>query len=298
MKEIHTTLSPLGRAGEGLQSFYYYLKDKGLAPRTVEANVKDIQQFYMWAEQNNYINIIHINYNELLHYIKYLKERSLTVQTINIKVNSLRKYYEHLKEEGIIEKNPAQHLHIKGEIQRVTENPLNYTQLETLYLQYAEYSKDKSYHIRNMVLLGLMIWQGVHSGELGKIEVTHVHLNEGKVYIPGTKRSNGRALKLEAKQIITLHTYLNTLPANQEKLFAIGINNTMAYLLNELKGINPAIKNAQHIRASVILHWIKMYDKRKVQFMAGHRYISSTQYYEVQEMDSLTDMLTKHHPFS
>ena len=32
--------------------------------------------------------------------------------------------------------------------------------------------------------------------------------------------------------------------------------------------------------------------------MAGHRYISSMQYYEVQELDSLTDMLTKHHPFA
>lgn len=280
------------------QSFYYYLKDKGLAPRTIQGNIKDLEYFNEWAMQANYTDITHINYNELLKYVQQLKDRSLTVQTINIRIGSISKYYEHLKEEGTIEKNPAKHLRIKGEVQRVTENPLNYTELETLYEQYAVYSKDKSYHTRNMVLLGLMIWQGVHSGELRKMELSHIHLNDGKIYIPGTKRSNGRALKLEAKQIITLHNYINTLPANQEKLFTITMNNAIADLMKELKGINPMLKNAQHIRASVILHWIKMYDLRKVQVMAGHRYISTTQSYEVQELESLTDMLTKHHPFA
>jgi len=81
-------------------------------------------------------------------------------------------------------------------------------------------------------------------------------------------------------------------------LFEGSLRNWMTRLTEELKGINATIKNAQHIRASVILHWIKMYGKRQVQYMAGHRWIGSTQNYEVQEMDSLTDLLTKHHPFS
>jgi site-specific recombinase XerD len=34
-----------------------------------------------------------------------------------------------------------------------------------------------------------------------------------------------------------------------------------------------------------------------VQYMAGHKYIGSTEMYEVQEMESLTDALSKHHPF-
>ncbi|HEY4799631.1 MAG TPA: tyrosine-type recombinase/integrase, partial [Bacteroidia bacterium] len=172
------------------------------------------------------------------------------------------------------------------------------TQLETLYNQYTEYSREKDHHIRSLALLGLMIWQGVHSGELVKMEVRHVKLNSGLVYISGTRRSKSRELKLEAKQIIVLHSYLNTLPPLREKLFEGSVRNWITRLMDELKGINPAIKNAQHIRASVILHWIKMYGKRQVQYMAGHRWISSTQNYEVQELDSLTDLLAKHHPFS
>ncbi len=280
-------------------SFEYYLKDSGLALRTIEENVKDIERFEQWAIQENYTDIAHLNYNELLKYVQYLKSKELTISTVNIRVCSVRKYYDHLKEEGIIEINPARHLHIKGQIQRITENPLTYTQLETLYNQYAEYSKEKRNRLRSLSILGLIIWQGLHSGELKKIEVKHIKLDNGTAYIPGTRRSNSRELKLEAKQIIVLHDYLNTLPISQTHLLeSRRAENIINWLLGELKGLNPVIRNVQHIRASVFLHWLKMYDKRQVQYMAGHRYISSMQYYEVQELDSLTDMLTKHHPFA
>ncbi|NTW32535.1 MAG: site-specific integrase [Bacteroidetes bacterium] len=281
------------------KSFEYYLKDSGLAVRTVEENIRDIEHFEQWAIQENYTDIAHFNYNELLKYVQYLKNKGLSISTVNIRVCSARKYYDHLKEEGIIEINPARHLHIKGQMQRVTENPLTYTQLEILYNQYAEYSKEKKYHIRNLSILGLIIWQGLHSGELKKMEVQHINLNNGTAYISGTRRSNSRELKLEAKQIIVLHDYLDTLPINQTYLIENRrAENIINWLLGELKGLNPVIRNVQHIRASVFLYWLKMYDKRQVQYMAGHRYISSIQYYEIQELEGLTDMLTKHHPFS
>ena len=291
------------------QAFYYYLKDNKLSESTIAENVKDLIRFQSWAKENELTDIERITYNELLKYVQHLKKQSLSIHTVNIRVNSIRKYYDHLKEEGVIEKNPARHLHIKGKIKTVTENPLTYTQLETLYNQYTEYSSGKTNQTRNLVLLGLMIWQGLHSGEIAKLKVEHIKLNEGIIYIPSTRRSNNREIKLDARQIILLHKYLeqrlqhcNTI-AQTPSLWEgrgglLNVHNLVYSLVNELKGINTTIKNAQHIRASVILHWIKMYGKRQVQYMAGHRWISSTQMYEVQELDSLTDLLAKHHPFS
>ena len=83
----------------------------------------------------------------------------------------------------------------------------------------------------------------------------------------------------------------------QERLFAGNLHNTVSLLTEELKGINAQIKNAQHIRASVILHWLRQHNKRQVQYMAGHKYIDSTEKYVVQELETLTNQLTKHHPF-
>ena len=75
------------------------------------------------------------------------------------------------------------------------------------------------------------------------------------------------------------------------------LHNLVSLLTEELKGINPQIKNALHIRASVILHWLRLHNKRQVQYMAGHKYINSTEMYKVQELGTLTDALSKHHPF-
>ena len=288
------------------QAFYYYLKDSGLAHRTIEENVRDVERFEQWAIQENYTDIARLNYNELLNYVQYLKSKELSISTINIRICSVRKYYDHLKEEGEIETNPAKRLFIKGAINRVVKDILNYTELEDLYNQYLQYLEKKiplmgrheKGNERSKVILGLMIWQGVHSGELKKMETKHVRLNEGIVYIPGTTRSNGRELKLSVAQIIPLHAYINSLPQTQTKLFECCAHNIVTRITEELKGINPIIKNAQHIRASVIFHWLKMYDKRQVQYMIGHKWISSTERYEQQNLDSLTDMLTKHHPFS
>ena len=300
------------------QSFYYYLRENKLAERTIEENIKDIKRFYAWAceafslspsgRDGEGSGIERINYNELLLYVQHLKKQELSIHTINIRVNSLRKYYDHLKEEGEIEKNPARHLHIKGQIKTVTENPLTYTQLETLYNQYIEYSSGKTNQTRNLGLLGLMIWQGLHSGEIAKLKEQHIKLNEGIIYIPSTRRSNNREIKLDARQIILLHKYLeqrNTIAQlrpstsllRREDGREVNVHNLVFALVSELKGINPQIKNAQHIRASVILHWLKMYDKRTVQYRIGHKWISSVEQYEVQELTGLTDQLAKHHPF-
>lgn len=288
------------------QEFYYYLKDEGLKESTISEHVKNLERFIQWAKENELIGIEHINYNELLGYIQYLKKQSLSTHTLNIRINSLRKYYEHLKQEGEIEINPTKRLFIKGATRKIIHNPLTYTELETLYTQYSQYieqkpvreEKHKQTNLRNKIVLGLMIWQGVHSGELEKMEVSNINLKNGSVYIPSTARSQNRELKLETAQIIPLHEYLNSLSATQTKLFTAGMHNVIQRLTGELKGINQSIYNAQHIRASVLLHWLKMYDKRTVQYMAGHKWISSTEHYEVQELTGLTDLLTKHHPFS
>jgi len=236
--------------------------------------------------------------------VHFLKNKVLSVTTQNIRINSLRKYYEYLKQDGVIEINPTRRLYIKGAVKKVVVNPLSYGELEQLYQDYAQAKehyreeKHRKAHERNIVILGLMVWQGLHSGELGKLETAHVNFNEGMIYIPGTKRSNGRELKLESRQIILLHRYLTERNFGSEKLFECNAFNTIQFLVQELKAINPVIRNAQHIRASVILHWLKMYSKREVQYKAGHKWISSTEHYEVQELTGLTDLLSKHHPFS
>ena len=79
-----------------------------------------------------------------------------------------------------------------------------------------------------------MIFQGIHTEELSKIEKSQVNLIKGSIYIPGFGRSNGRIIKLNVSQILPLQNYLNKPEKNQEKLFECKMRTVVAWLIKTL----------------------------------------------------------------
>jgi site-specific recombinase XerD len=285
-----------------LDEFAAYLLGQRLTPRTINEHLLNIQRFMDWVIWESYPDISTVRYNDLLGYIQQQKATGIAVATINLRLASISHYFEYLKQEGAVGKNPAKTIRVKGSIKTVIENPLSVDALQALYNQYMTLPVQATMiHQRNTVILGLLIYQGIHSGELQKMEVSHINTAEGTVYIPSTGKSNSRQLTLSPVQILPLHTYLQEvrplLKPVADELIPGSVRNLVLRLVEQLQGINPLIKNALHIRSSVMLNWLKQHNKRQVQYMAGHKYISSTEKYAVQQMDTLTDELSKHHPF-
>jgi site-specific recombinase XerD len=294
-----------------IDNFKDYLQARRFMQSTINGHLLNVGYFLKWIENNGVHEAENLQYTDLLNYVNYEQKQNKDVSTINLRISSISKYFEFLKEEGLVNRNPARTLRIKGKVKTIIQNPLSYDELLQLYNNYKALEKTVPNHLqekttlahqRNIIIVGLLIWQGLHSGELEKLETNHINLNEGIIYIPSTTRSNSRELKLSSQQIITLHTYIHggvrdKFICKSEFLFAGNLHNIINLLLEELKGINPQIKNGQHIRASVILYWLRQHNKRQVQYMAGHKYIHSTEAYEVQELETLTDQLEKHHPF-
>lgn len=259
---------------EELKDFENYLYQRRYRESTVKGHLQNIGYFLKWASESLPFGATegweHSSggaYNDLLNYVQYEQQRGKDVATINLRISSISKYFEFLKTEGAISRNPARTLRIKGKAKTVIQNPLKYNELENLYHSYKSLEKRSLHqektelaHQRNIIIVGLLVWQGLHSGELEKLEVNHINLNEGTIYIPSTSRSNSRTLKLHTQQILTLHSYLHggtrdKLKPKSDELLPGNLHNTISLLTEELKGINPVIKNALHIRASVILHW-------------------------------------------
>ena len=67
-------------------------------------------------------------------------------------------------------------------------------------------------------------------------------------------------------------------------------------MLLHLRKINSRLKNFDQVRASVITARLRQYDLRKVQYLAGHKYVSSTESYKVNDIDELQGEVTKYHP--
>ena len=282
-------------------SYRHYLHRRGYSPESVKNYVSSAERYKKWIKENGRVEVEQMIQKDILPYIQHLKAEKRALSTINNVVIYLRSYYDYLQREEIVTNNPLRNLQLKGGKRAITENPLTPQELGELY---QTYTKPRQYreplhettHKRNQLIVSLMIYQGLHSGELGKLQKGDINVMEGKIKIAGSRRSNSRTLALGPHQIIPLHGYLQLMCQDQQSLFTVRMYDVVKQLIKELKEINPSIRNASHIRSSVIINWLKHYDKREVQYRIGHKYISSVEHYERQELSELESLLEQHHP--
>jgi len=284
------------------ERFEDYLRQNKFRESTIRGHLQDMERFKKWSEKEN-SDYRNANYHHLLKFIQAAQKRGVSKSSINIHLNSIGKYYDYLIRTGERNDNPAKELRLKNKRKKVLLHLLTAQELEELYTNYQNKpewklrgERAKQSHRRNVVLLGLMIYQGVQTAELKKIEKAHLNLLKGTIYIPSAGRSNSRLLKLNVKQLIPIQNYLSILEKEQEKLFNCNMTGVMLWLMTTLKRNAQKIKDAQQIRSSVIVNWLKQYNLRQVQYMAGHKYISSTEKYKQEDLEDLQRQLNLFHP--
>ena len=75
------------------------------------------------------------------------------------------------------------------------------------------------------------------------------------------------------------------------------LTDTFKPLVKQLKTIDKNFESFKQVRASVITYWLKTEGLRKTQYLAGHRYISSTEKYLPNNLEGLIDDIAKFNPF-
>ncbi len=221
---------------------------------------------------------------------------------------AIRNYFNYLVKAGKIKSNPAQGVYVRGIARRLPHDLAEYDELVKLYESYpVKDIRDQ----RNKVILGLLIFQALTIEELETLKADHINLRKGKIRIIGTDRTNERVLKLEASQVFELHEYLSKTRSRilhgpkvnaPEKItqLIIGMEGgtklagEVAWMMRRLK--HAKVRQASQIRASVIAEWTRRYDVRIVQYMSGHKYVSSTERYQATHLEDLKEQLRKFHP--
>jgi integrase/recombinase XerD len=288
-------------------SFKKYLLQKGYSLQTIKSFEVVVTKYLKWLKKEN-IEDVSASYNDVVHYIQKLRN-TVKQRTIQSETNSIKHYYNYLKELDLVKENPTLNIAVKGVKRKILYNTLNKQELEKLYNDYRNIESDSLAKKRNEIIVSLLVYQGLNSTELGRLTTVDLKLREGKIFINGTRRSNERTLKLESHQILGFMEYqLKTradILAETEKetdlLFtsfgrSTKFNNIISKLLPQLKKLNKKIKSVHQIRTSVIVHWLKMYNLREVQYMSGHRYVSSTEAYLMNDLEDLQDEIEKYHP--
>jgi len=246
-----------------------------------------------------------IDYKTLLKYIEELKKTKIKISSIQGYIGKLKIYFSYLQQENYRVDNPIENTNIKGRIKTVLGNLLTADELEDLYYSYETKDNDLA-RKRNKIIIGLLVYQGLHTKELQYLKEEHVELYKGKINIPSSKRTNTRTIELKPWQLMEMMEYIKEIrpqivPKGEENLFTssygnANINNVLRKISEELKLINYNYQNAIQIRNSVIVNWLKTNNLRKTQYLAGHRYISSTERYQQDNLESLHEMINTFHP--
>lgn len=295
-----------------MKIFKNYLKSEHYKTRTISEHCLNVERFINWFGSTDQQELAQLSVAQLVEYINVLQAKELAAETINLQLRSIRKYYEYLASEGYIIPK-IENVKVKGATKKVVIDPLEYSDLEQLYKDYSAYKKEQIEQLKESnlirasktcsktalkrkVMLGFMVFQGLHSGELKRLVINHINNEDVTVYIMGSGKSKARQLLLQPSQMQALFMYLGSSTNDQTQLFSGNLNNQTYDLFEELKGLNQKVQNGLHIRASVILHWLQLHGKRQTQYMIGHKWISSTEHYELQNLEELTNLLDEHHP--
>ena len=307
--------------------FMHYLESKELTVNYIARCTRLAERFFKQAEKED----IQVIKADILKYLEALNRKGLQNISRYRSLSALNHYFSFLYGAGLIDKNPCLLLKIRGIKRKILYKTYSPEELEALFDNYYQYfvrSHDESClpenhrkssalkKYRNAVIVSILIFQGAISGEIEGIEVNDIDLIKATVKIRGGRRSNGRTLPLKAAQIgLMMHYLQNIRPqlmeyrreetdrlvfplfGNKNNADKDNILNVTGMIAKQLKTIDKQFLNFKQLRASVISFWIKTQGLRKAQYMAGHRYVSSTENYLSNNLEDLTEEINKLHPF-
>lgn len=247
-----------------------------------------------WIEKEN-LDAATLHYSDLLEYIRYLQDKEKSKGSMALQLSVVRHYFNYLITENKRSDNPAAGVFIKGRTRKLPSGLLSMEELELLYQQYYLQLHVQEY---KKLMVGLLVYQGITVGELNRIRAKDIRINEGKIFIKGTARSNERLLSLHVNQLLSIKQYLDKNRFAELLFTDPNISKKIEYMFSQLNELNKKVINAKQIRSSVIIQWLKQYNLRQVQYMAGHKYVSSTERYQLNHIDDLSTAIKDHHPMN
>jgi integrase/recombinase XerD len=291
-----------------MQTLEEYLEENN-APSTVKRYVKEIEKFKKacgGSPLSSVENPQKASYGQIMDYLGLQRKRYKNVQTIVCVLSAIKKYYSYLIAINQRKDNPAKSIRLRDNKHRdiQLQDLFSSEELETLMERKERYSDLKT---RNRVIISLLIYQALTTGEIVKLTLDNINLKEGTIYIKQGLKSNSRTLKLQTTQIMLLHEYIHQtrsklLKVETNQLIISKVGNPesgeqISYLIGTFKKQFPGRNlNPKTIRQSVITNLLKEKDLRKVQVFAGHKYPSATEKYKQSDVEELKNEVLKYHP--
>ena len=245
--------------------------------------------------------------------INYLSEKSKDYTNGNTKVYiliGLKKYFDYLIEIGKRDDHPCINLHLRNQRRRevIHQDLFTGKELELILEREERYEDLKQ---RNRVVMSLLIYQGLNSAEISNLNLSHIDLDSGVIFIKASKKIGQRHIELVNKQYRLFDTYINegrkslhrdTIPTNAFVLGKLGTRlsvDDIHYLVSTCKSLFPDRNlTPSSIRQSVIANWLneKKIPLEQAQLMSGQKWISTTVKYRQNNIEEQRELMNKWFP--
>ncbi|HAV54319.1 MAG TPA: hypothetical protein DCX41_05220 [Aequorivita sp.] len=209
-----------------MKTYEDYLIKQAYSGGTIDSYLRAREVFDRWCIFKGYRSDT-IDYKGCLEYAKCLQEtkkgKTLSKKTVKHRIGALKIYFNYLIDENFRGDNPFQNMDIRGAKRTLNHNLLEFGELEDLFYSYQtrniELPSSPHVAVRNKVLTGLMVYQGLNATAFRTLKMEHINLERGRIYVPGTRKTNPRELEIKSQQILSLAQYLeNDRPALQKAI--------------------------------------------------------------------------------
>jgi integrase/recombinase XerD len=284
-----------------------YLEHIGITPGMYTSRMQNLVNNYLnWLTENQ-ITIEDTSYKDLMNFIGYMQIQNKSKHHINRTLQCISHYYQY---KGL--PNIAQTTRIKGLPRTQPQNLLTAEELDQVYANFESQPHKGYYYHSDKLMLGLIIYQAVDMREFMKIELQHLQLERGQIYLSEIRQKRSRIVPLRANQILSLNNFIKEIRTGllkqpSEKLFA-----PQAYdysLLHwQFKQLSKKVKQQikekldiqlnklSQLRQSRITIWTKEEGLRQAQYLAGFRRVSSAERYRQANLQDLKEQIALHHP--
>ncbi len=274
--------------------------EKGLSANSIEAYTADLSSFSQFCGDGPPPGT-----DTIRNYIDHLYQRKLGNRSIARHLTTLRNFYGFLLREGVIDRDPTEHLKAPRQWQTIPKY-LNAKEIDSL-LDAPDASKPTG--LRDRAMLHLLYAAGLRVSELCRTGMGDLNLEMGVLRTIG-KGNKQRLIPVGRQAIQAVETYLKggrpaLLKGRASRyLFVTARGGCLTRqgfwkllighgkVAGIFRGLTPHV-----LRHSFATHLLEHgADLRSVQIMLGHADISTTQIYTHVMRSRLQDTIREHHP--
>ena len=297
-----------------IRTFEQYLSaERNASVHTSRGYLHDLGEFDLFLQEKSYAaaGLADIDNFTVRAWLASLS-RNNTKSSQARKLSSLKAFFRFLKQQGIIENNPAQPV----KTPRQDKYLPRHLSVDEMFAVLDSVPEDSLLQVRDRAILELLYSSGIRVSELAALNRTGLELAAGSIRVFG-KRRKERIVPVGKKAAAGIERYIAESSTLCRKIWGDGAQKKLPLFLNRnggrltVRSIGRIVdkyilqagllrKMSPHgMRHSFATHMLNAgADLRAIQEMLGHESLSTTQKYTHLNIDKLMEVYDRAHPRS